>query len=125
MHSTVLPEAAVAAAEKPSVAFVAVNFIHCEPDYVPRFEELFRSRAHAIDRIPGFVSMRVLKPSAPGGDYLVVSEWSEAGAFESWKSSPEFLEGHKRGFADVRAAREEGRTPPMTSRFETYSVLCD
>ncbi len=125
MHTTAVPEAAVAAAEKPSVAFVAVNFIHCESDYVARFEELFRSRAHAIDRIPGFVSMRVLKPSAAGGDYLVVSEWSEAGAFESWQRSPEFLEGHKRGFADVRAAREEGRTPPMTSRFETYSVLCD
>lgn len=125
MHTTVAPDAAVTAAEKPSIAFVAVNFIHCESDYVSRFEELFRSRAHAIDRIPGFVSMRVLKPSAPGGDYLVVSEWSDSGAFESWQRSPEFLEGHKRGFADVRAAREEGRTPPMTSRFETYSVLCD
>lgn len=125
MNTTVAPDAAVTAAEKPSIAFVAVNFIHCESDYVSRFEELFRSRAHAIDRIPGFVSMRVLKPSAPGGDYLVVSEWSDSGAFESWQRSPEFLEGHKRGFADVRAAREEGRTPPMTSRFETYSVLCD
>lgn len=125
MHTTVVSDAAVTAAEKPSIAFVAVNFIHCESDYVSRFEELFRSRAHAIDRIPGFVSMRVLKPSAPGGDYLVVSEWSDSGAFESWQRSPEFLEGHKRGFADVRAAREEGRTPPMTSRFETYSVLCD
>lgn len=125
MHTTVAPDAAVTAAEKPSIAFVAVNFIHCESDYVSRFEELFRSRAHAIDRIPGFISMRVLKPSAPGGDYLVVSEWSDSGAFESWQRSPEFLEGHKRGFADVRAAREEGRTPPMTSRFETYSVLCD
>lgn len=125
MHTTVVSDAAVTAAEKPSIAFVAVNFIHCESDYVSRFEELFRSRAHAIDRIPGFISMRVLKPSAPGGDYLVVSEWSDSGAFESWQRSPEFLEGHKRGFADVRAAREEGRTPPMTSRFETYSVLCD
>ncbi|MFN8589386.1 MAG: antibiotic biosynthesis monooxygenase [Candidatus Eisenbacteria bacterium] len=112
-------------APKPAVAFVAVNFIHCESDYVERFETLFRSRAHAIDRIPGFVSMRVLKPQAPGGDYLVVSEWSAREAFDGWRQSPEFLEGHKRGFEDVRRAREEGRTPPMTSRFETYSVLCD
>ncbi len=123
MSTETLP--AAVAASRASVAFVAVNFIHCESDYVGRFEELFRSRAHAIDRIPGFLSMRVLKPEAPGGDYLVVSEWSAREAFEGWRQSPEFLEGHRRGFEDVRRAREEGRTPPMTSRFETYSVLCD
>lgn len=34
--------------------FVAINYIDCEPDYVNRFEELFGSRAQAIDKMPGF-----------------------------------------------------------------------
>ena len=33
--------------------FVAINYISCQEAYKPRFEELFASRAHAIDRIPG------------------------------------------------------------------------
>ncbi len=104
-------------------AFVAVNFIHCEPGYRERFETLFATRAHAIDRLPGFLSMQVLKPAREDGDYLIVSHWTAREAFDAWRQSPEFLEGHKRGFEDVRAAKEAGRTPPMTSRFETYDVI--
>lgn len=104
--------------------FVAINTIHCQPEYIERFETLFQSRAHAIDRMPGFLGMQVLKPSQPDGPYLIVSFWSDETAFKSWVGSPEFLEGHTRGFEDVRRAKEEGRTPPMTSDFHTYSVLC-
>jgi hypothetical protein len=67
----------------------------------------------------------VLKPQRDGGDYLVVSFWSSGDAFTAWSRSPEFLEGHRRGFADVKAARERGEAPPMTSRMETYGVLCE
>lgn len=104
--------------------FVAVNFISCKPDYVERFEELFRSRAHAIDRLPGFVDMQVLRPKDEG-DYLVVSRWTSEEAFQSWVGSPEFLEGHKRGFADLEAAKRSGDEPPMKSTFRTYTVLTD
>lgn len=109
----------------PAAEFVAVNFIHCEADYRDRFEALFKSRAHAIDRAPGFLRMSVLAPTREGGDFLVVSFWTSGAAFEAWSRSPEFAEGHRRGFADVKAARERGETPPMTSRMETYSVLCE
>ena len=39
--------------------FVAINYIACEQHYRERFEELFATRAHAIDRMPGFVDMQV------------------------------------------------------------------
>lgn len=102
--------------------FVAINYIRCEEDYRHRFEELFATRAHAIDRLPGFVAMEVLKPQADG-EYLIVSHWESEEAFKRWTQSPEFLEGHKRGFEDIRAARERGEKPPMTSSFRTYQVL--
>lgn len=102
--------------------FVAINYITCEDHYRTRFEELFASRAHAIDRLPGFVNMEVLKPNAEG-DYLIVSHWESEAAFRAWTTSPEFLEGHKRGFEDIKQARERGEKPPMASSFKTYSVL--
>lgn len=102
--------------------FVAINYISCEEHYRARFEELFGSRAHAIDRLPGFVEMEVLKPNDPG-EYLIVSHWESEEAFKKWTASPEFLEGHKRGFEDIRAARERGEKPPMSSSFKTYRII--
>lgn len=102
--------------------FVAINYIHCEPHYRERFETLFGSRAHAIDRLPGFVRMEVLKPDKEG-EYLIVSHWESEAAFRNWTTSPEFLEGHKRGFEDLRLAKERGEKPPMTSSFRTYRIL--
>lgn len=103
--------------------FVAVNYIHCEPEYRERFEFLFGSRAGAIDKMPGFVDMMVLRPAKEGDNYLIVSYWENEEAFKDWTKSPAFIEGHKRGFEDIRKAKEEGKTPPMTSDFKTYQVI--
>ncbi|GIV52128.1 MAG: hypothetical protein KatS3mg038_2649 [Candidatus Kapaibacterium sp.] len=103
--------------------FVAINRIYCREDYRQRFEQLFATRAHAIDRMPGFLGMQVLRPQREGEPYLVVSFWESKEAFEAWTGSPEFLEGHRRGFEDVRRAREQGQEPPMRSEFVTYDVI--
>lgn len=103
--------------------FVAVNYINCNTEYKERFEELFASRAHAIDTMPGFVDMQVLRPVKEGDAYLIVSFWENENAFKAWTSSTTFLEGHKRGFADLAKAKAEGRPAPMTSDFKTYKVI--
>jgi heme-degrading monooxygenase HmoA len=118
-------DAALNRADETAVGFVAVNFIHCEPHYRDRFEALFRTRARAIDRLPGFIRMQVLRPQQDGDPYLVVSHWTGEAAFKAWRQSPEFVEGHRRGFEDVRQAREQGEAPPMTSSFRTYHVIAE
>jgi heme-degrading monooxygenase HmoA len=55
--------------------FVAINYIKCKEDYRERFEELFATRAKAIDRLTGFKFMEVLKPQDDGDNYLIVSHW--------------------------------------------------
>ena len=103
--------------------FVAVNTIHCQPSYANRFECLFCSRARAIDRMPGFLGMKVLKCKEDGEPYLVVSYWTDEASFKAWVGSSEFHEGHKRAFADIKAAKDRGEDAPMTSEFRTYEVL--
>lgn len=105
------------------LGFVAVNTIDCSEAYVPRFEELFASRAGAIDKLPGFRHMHVLKPQKAGEPYLIVSYWDDESQFQAWTRSSEFLEGHKRGFDDIRKAKEAGQEPPMKSTFKTYQIL--
>ena len=103
--------------------FVAINFITCREDYRGRFEELFGSRAGAIDAMPGFVRMQVLRPSKPGEPYLVMSEWDNQESFKAWMKSEAFVQGHRRGFADLEEAKRAGAEPPMSSRFVTYDVI--
>lgn len=103
--------------------FVAINYITCQQDYRERFECLFCSRAHAIDRMNGFCGIHVLRASAAEEPYLVISYWESKDQFEAWVGSPEFVEGHKRGFEDVRKAKEAGETPPMQSRFVVYDIV--
>jgi len=105
--------------------FVAINYISCKDHYKSRFEELFGSRAHAIDRMPGFLNMEVLKPTSGESDYLIVSHWDSKESFKEWTSSPEFIEGHKRGFEDIRIAKEKGEESPMTSDFKTYEIIAN
>lgn len=120
------PTTAIPVGELPRPGeFVAVNFITCTDDYRERFEKLFKSRAHAIDGATGFRHMSVLRPAKVGGDYLVVSFWKDRASFETWSKSPEFMAGHRRGFSDIKEARERGETPPMSSRMELYDILTD
>ncbi|MEQ9591341.1 MAG: antibiotic biosynthesis monooxygenase [Cyclobacteriaceae bacterium] len=105
--------------------FVAINYIQCDADYASRFEELFATRAHAIDRLPGFIDMQVLKPADLKDEYLIVSHWNSEDDFKAWTKSPEFIEGHKRGFEDLRKAKERGEKPPMSSTFKTYRVIAN
>lgn len=113
-------------AEPPAGArFVAINYIDCKDHYRERFECLFCSRARAIDTMPGFVKMNVLKCEDESQPYLIVSYWESKECFDAWVGSPEFKEGHKRGFEDIIEAKKRGEEPPMKSDFKTYSIISD
>jgi heme-degrading monooxygenase HmoA len=103
-------------------AFVAINYISCDEHYREQFEQMFKTRAGAIDRMPGFISMEVLKPSDHSA-YLIVSRWQDEAAFQGWLKSPEFLEGHQRGFGDLKQYKARGERPPLGSDFKVYGIL--
>lgn len=103
---------------------VAINYITCAEAYRARFEQLFKTRAGAIDQMPGFLGMEVLKPH-DNGDYLIVSRWRDETAFHGWLQSAAFVTGHQRGFADLQAYSAAGETPPLRSDFKLYRILVE
>lgn len=105
--------------------YVAINYITCNEDFKERFEELFGSRAHAIDTMPGFVNMHVLRPEKPGDAYLIVSYWESEQSFRDWMKSPAFTAGHQRGFEELAKAKAEGRPAPMSSDFKIYRIISE
>ena len=52
-----------------------------------------------------------------------MSHWESEENFKEWTKSPAFIEGHKRGFEDLRKAKENGEEAPMSSSFKTYEVI--
>jgi heme oxygenase (mycobilin-producing) len=103
--------------------FVTINYITCQNEYHERFEFLLSTRAGAIDRMEGFQKMEVMKPLTDGDHYLIITYWNSEDDFLRWKNSPEFMEGHKRGFGDISHAKSEGKEPPMVSNFRTYQLF--
>lgn len=108
-----------------NLGFTAINYITCKEDYTERFETLFKNRAGMIDHNKGFRNMHVLKPSKAEDPYLIVSYWDKEEDFVAWTKSESFIQGHKRGFADVKKAIENGEEPPMKSDFKTYEVIAN
>ena len=72
------------------------NRIYVNPEYAERFEENFRKRAGAVDRMPGFVSNQVMRPTKPGDPYIVLTYWDSKQQFEAWIGSDAFKTGHAR-----------------------------
>jgi len=67
---------------------------------------LFATRERAIDTMPGFRHMHVLKPDDITGEYLIISHWDSEENFRKWTNSSAFLERHRRGFADISVAKK-------------------
>ena len=76
------------------MSYVVNNRIHVTQGYEREFEARFRARAGEIDKQPGFVAMRVLRPQGNQAPYVVETEWDSQEAFRAWVGSEDFKRAH-------------------------------
>ena len=69
------------------MSFFVNNRIFVNPGFEDEFEERFRRRAGEIDKQPGFVAMRVLRPLGNQAPYVVETQWESQAAFRAWVGS--------------------------------------
>lgn len=74
--------------------FVVTNRIPVADGWEEEFEQRFRNRAGQIDKQPGFIKMRVMKPQSDDTPYLVETTWKDKTAFEQWVGSDDFKLAH-------------------------------
>ncbi|MFN8517526.1 MAG: antibiotic biosynthesis monooxygenase [Thermomicrobiales bacterium] len=96
-----------------------MNRIFVNPDYAEQFENNFRERAGLVDRMGGFISNQLLRPSAPGDPYIVLTQWQTRAQFEAWVRSPEFAHGHARSGSLPREAYS------APNKLELHEVILD
>ena len=61
---------------------IVMNRIAVEPDFADAFEDRFKDRAALVDRMPGFVSFRLLRPATEGAPFVVETHWECREDFE-------------------------------------------
>lgn len=73
--------------------FVVMNNIPVTDDNKPVFEDRFRNRSRKIEKMPGFVAFRLLKP-LKGNTYVVLTQWESKKDYELWTESEQFKKAH-------------------------------
>lgn len=97
--------------------YVVMNRLDVDPKYASAFEERFRSRAGAVDGMPGFIRNVVLRPDEESDPYVVLTMWESKEAFEAWTESEAFRQGHARSGS---LPEEAFRGPSKLERFTAF-----
>jgi len=103
--------------------FVAINYIPSTEKSREKLERFFARRAKAINRIPGFNKMQVLKPVDEKSDYLIISQWDTQEDFQKWSSTDDFLDVHIKEIEDLHMLYKEGKVHKMNKTFRTYQEI--
>jgi heme-degrading monooxygenase HmoA len=97
-----------AEAARLSEMIVVMNRIAVAAGREPDFEKTFAERDRAVDGMPGFIDMQVLRP-AEGNTYVVLTRWKSREAFQEWTQSEAFISAHRKqspGLAEGRPTLE-------------------
>jgi heme-degrading monooxygenase HmoA len=87
---------------------IVMNHIPVAEGREQDFEKTFMERDRAVDRMPGFIDMQVLRPSE-GRTYVVLTRWKSREAFRQWTESEAFISAHRKqspGLAESRPTLE-------------------
>jgi heme oxygenase (mycobilin-producing) len=75
--------------------FVVMNNIPVSDEGRPLFEHRFKNRDRSVEKMPGFVAIRVLRPLS-SDTYVIATFWEDESNFEGWKKSDSFGKSHQK-----------------------------
>lgn len=78
------------------MSVVKINVLSVPEGRGEMLEERFASRAGEVEKVDGFESFELLRPTEGFDRYLVVTRWRDEASFEAWLNSPAFQKGHAR-----------------------------
>lgn len=85
------------------MSIVKINAISVPAHAGEELERRFAERQGSVDNAPGFEGFQLLRPTAGGDRYFVVTRWADEESFAAWRDG------------DARAAHAgEGKKPVAT-----------
>jgi heme oxygenase (mycobilin-producing) len=86
------------------VSVVKINVLQVPEGRGEVLEQRFAARAGEVEKVDGFESFELLRPTEGFDRYLVVTRWRDEEAFQGWLSSQAFQKGHARSAGDQAAS---------------------
>ena len=93
---------------------VVMNRIPVAEGREQEFEKTFTERDRAVDHMPGFVDMQVLRP-VEGRTYVVLTRWKSRESFKQWTESETFISAHRKQSPGLAAER------PILEIYEVFT----
>lgn len=86
------------------MSVVKINVLEVPEGKGDVLEQRFASRAGEVDKVDGFESFELLRPTEGTDRYLVVTKWRDEASFQAWMDSAAFQRGHAQSQQDSRDA---------------------
>lgn len=97
--------------------FVVCNHIPVSDEGRPVFEYRFKNRARLIEKEPGFLAIRVLRPLRYD-TYMIFTIWQNEGDYNQWKKSKSFEAAHAKG--EFGEKPDIFPRPTFATRYQIY-----
>lgn len=79
------------------MSVVKINVLQVPEGRGEVLEQRFAARAGEVEKVEGFESFDLLRPTEGTDRYLVVTKWRDDAAFQAWMNSAAFGRGHGQG----------------------------
>ena len=90
------------------MSVVKINVLQVPAARAEVLEQRFASRAGEVEKVDGFESFDLLRPTEGTDRYLVITRWRDEAAFQAWLSSDAFTKGHAQSAGDAPAGGHPG-----------------
>lgn len=97
--------------------FVVMNNIPVTDEGRPVLEYRFKNRAGLIEKEPGFIAIRVLRP-IKSDTYIILTVWEKESDFNKWTNSTAFHQAHPK-----KDDAKQVQTAPPTNIFSGPSYV--
>lgn len=94
------------------MSVVRINVLEVPAARAEVLEQRFAARAGEVEKVDGFESFELLRPTDGTDRYLVVTRWRDQEAFEAWMSSQAFQKGHAQAGGGAPAGGPPAGGPP-------------
>ncbi|MTV27140.1 antibiotic biosynthesis monooxygenase [Nitriliruptoraceae bacterium ZYF776] len=93
------------------MSVVKINVLQVPEGRGEVLEQRFAARAGEVEKVDGFESFDLLRPTEGTDRYLVVTRWRDEAAFQAWLSSDAFTKGHAQSAGDAPQGGHPGGAP--------------
>lgn len=94
------------------MSVVKINALNIPPQAGEEVVKRFSARLGELSKVDGFEGFELLKPTADNEPrWFVYSRWRDEAAFQAWRNSDTFTQGHAGANAGPPAGAEAGGHP--------------